>query len=366
MRCQKGAAVARAPGPVPRKAHVVSTPRPHTAAPVSELVTVVIPHYGDPAPTRRLLRELRAQEGAPGLAVVVCDDASPQPFTPEPAADGMGAPGGTDRSSSSTASDGASSAQPRIAIVRRATNGGFGANVNTGLETVHTPYALVLNSDLHVTGDFVARLACAALPWQPAVVSPRIVDPQGRQQWTGRHFPTVVHQVVEWLLPLARRRGTRVLHEAVGHDTRAAGTGTVSVDWVVGAALWLPVDQVRRAGGFREDYYMNAEEVDLQLRLRANGIPSVVVGSVSAIHEGGGSSDPGKRRRWLVDARAAYARTWGRPRTLKTALTAATGVNLVHNTLRKLAGRDVTPLLTAREELALLHPWLRGRAGARP
>lgn len=323
---------------------------PQPGSPVSELVTVVVPHYGDPAPTRALLRQLGAQEGAPGLRIVVVDDASPVPFA---VLDDVRGPGAVAEQSAS---------EPRaIDLVRRPRNGGFGAAVNTGLAAVKTPLALVLNSDLTVGPRFVTELVAAARPWQPVVVAPRVLDAHGADQYAGRHFPTIIHQGVEWLSPLARWRHTRLLHEAVGHDTRVRPEGVTSVDWVVGAAMLLPLAEVREVGGFDEGFHMNAEEVDLQVRLRARGVPSLVAGAVTVTHEGGGSSDPGRRRTWLVDARARYARRWGRPRTLAAVLTLATGANLAVNTVRAAAGRDVHPVRVAREELALVHPVLRGR-----
>lgn len=327
----------------------MTTPNPHSGASVPELVTVVIPHYGEASPTLRLIHQLSRQNDASGLHVVISDDASPEPFTvPELGESGQ-----------------LKDSDLRVTVVHRSSNGGFGANVNSGLAKVDTPFALVLNSDLEIAPDFVAELTRAALPWQPAVLAPRVINQDGSEQWTGRHFPTVGHQTVEWLSPLARWRHTRLLHEAVGHDTRATGTKSVSVDWVMGAAMLLPMEPVRQIGGFAEDYFMNAEEVDLQLRLRALGVASVVVGSVTAIHEGGGSSDPVRRRTWLVDARTNYAKKWGKPRVLKAALTAATGVNLAVNSVRAAAGRDIRPVMTAREELALIHPRLRGRNDSR-
>lgn len=323
----------------------MTTPHPESA--VAHALTVVIPHYGDPKPTRSLLRQLSEQTVADGLRVIVSDDASPQPFElSDPELNATLERAGT-----------------RVEVVHREHNGGFGANVNSGLERVETPLALVLNSDLVLGPDVVRELVAVSLPWQPAVVAPRIEDYQGVYQWTGRHFPTVSHQAVEWLSPLARWRHTSRLHEAVGHDTRADTHTVVSVDWVFGAAMILPVEKVREIGGFDEGYFMNAEEVDLQLRLRALGVPSVVAGGVVVQHEGGGSSARDLRRTWLVDARAAYARKWGRPRALQFALTAATAVNFAVNTMRRVAGRDVAPLATARAELALIHPKLRAHGG---
>jgi N-acetylglucosaminyl-diphospho-decaprenol L-rhamnosyltransferase len=288
--------------------------------------TVVVPHYGDPAPTLRTVADLRGQRHGAPLQLVVVDDASPQPF---PDTDG-------------------------VEVVRRAANGGFGSAVNSGAALARHDLLLVLNSDVEVGPTFVADLVAAADPWMPAVVGPLVVDHGGTPAWSGRHFPTVGHQTVEWLTPLARFRDRRALHEAVGHDTRAVPGAVVPVDWVMGAAMLLPTEAFRAVGGFDEGFFMNSEEIDLQRRLRERGVPSVFVGTVSLLHVGGGSSDPLARRRWLVESRLRYADRWGGRRRLRAALTAATAVNLLANGARRAGGRPVRPVATAREELDLI------------
>ncbi|MBS2936458.1 glycosyltransferase family 2 protein [Nocardioides sp. J2M5] len=291
-------------------------------------VTVVVPHHGDPAPTQALLAQLAAQTHPARL--VVADDASPIPF---PDVDG-------------------------VEVVRRSTNGGFGANVNSGAAVASGDAILVLNSDLTVEPTFVADMVAAAQRHPRRVLSPRVVDEAGREAWTGRAFPRVRHQVAAWLTPLARWRGTTAWHRAVGHDVRAHGAGgEVEVDWVVGAAMWIPLADFRAAGGFDERFFMNSEEIDLQRRLRARGVRSVALRAPTVVHAGGGSSPSASRRRWLVDGELRYADKWGARRRLQAGLAAATGVNLLVNAGRRAAGRDVRPLEVARTELSMI----RGR-----
>ena len=288
-------------------------------------LSVVVPHYGSPLPALELLRMLRAQEGDLDLEVIVVDDCSPEPFP--------------DRTG--------------LHVVRRAQNGGFGSAVNAGAaEAVH-PLILVLNSDVRIEPDFVTRLLDAAAPWQPAVVSPRVVDERGEDVWVGRHFPSAAQQAVEWLTPLARWRDRRSLHRAVGHDVEAHGR-TAVVDWVIGAAMLVPLEQFRAVGGFDERFHMNAEEVDLQRRLLAEGVRAVVLEEPHLVHEGGGSSDPALSRRWLVESRLRYADKWGGRRALQASLTAATAANLAVNGVRRIAGRDLDPVEVAREELSMI------------
>ena len=289
-------------------------------------LSIVIPHYGDAAPSLALVAHLLPQFG-PGDELVVADDCSPTPFPDT---------GG-------------------VRVVRRATNGGFGAAVNTGAAAASGDLLLILNSDLEVGPTFLADLVAAASPWLPCVAGPRIVDADGHVAPTARHFPTVGHQVVEWLTPLARWRDGRALHEAVGHDMDALDASSPTVtDWLVGAALLLPTELFREAGGFDERFHMNSEEVDLQRRLRERGVPSVYLPGVTVTHEGGGSSDPAKRRAWLVESRWRYAEKWGGATALRVGLTAATAANLLWNLGRRALGRDTRPLATARYEFDLI------------
>lgn len=302
----------------------------------------IVPVHGDLEPVLPLLDAL-AGPGVPEAErparVLLVDDASPRPVP------GDSLPAG-------------------VELVRRERNGGFGAAVNTGLRALRDgeggsaiDTALVLNSDLTIPAGLAAAITEHAAPWMPAVVGCRAEDAEGRSGYAARRFPTTGHQVVEWLVPLASQRHRDVLHRAVGHDLEAErGHGMVPVDWVSGAVLLLPIAEVLAVGGFDEGYFMYTEEVDLQLRLRRAGIPSLLDADLTVVHAGGGSSGgEARRRRWLVGARMRYARRHGHVHLLRAGLTAASMANLAWNSGRRLAGRDVHPLDTAREELALVH-----------
>lgn len=312
-----------------------------------EQLGVIIPVYGDIHPALPLVESLVgdgvAEDDRPARVVLV-DDCSPQPV------DGSLLPAG-------------------VELIVRPTNGGFGAAVNTGLRALAAadddhpavPLALVLNSDLLIPEGFCREAVERSVGWQPAVVGFRQVDENGASGWGARTFPTISQQVVEWLVPLASQRHREILHRAVGHDVAAEkASGAVPVDWVSGAAMLLPIAEVLEIGAFDEGYFMYTEEVDLQLRLRERGVPSIYLSDLEVVHEGGGSSGgEARRRQWLVGARMRYARKHLNQPLLRAGMTAATGVNLLWNSGRCLAGRDVQPLEVAREEMSLI--WKAGK-----
>jgi GT2 family glycosyltransferase len=286
-------------------------------------VSIVIPHFGDPAPTLTLVRQLSAQ-GHPAQ-LIVADDASPTPF---PDVDG-------------------------VEVVRRGANGGFGANVNSGAAEATGDALLILNSDLTVEPTFVADMVSAAQTHPRSVLAPRMVDEHGTAAWVGRNFPTVRHQAAAWLTPLARFRHTAAWHRAVGHDVRAHSAER-EVDWVVGAAMWIPLTDFRAVGGFDERFFMNSEEVDLQRRLRDRGVRAVALRTPTVVHAGGGSSPSDARRRWLVEGQFLYAQKWGGLRRLRFALALCSFINLGSNCARRVIGRDESPWRTFSTEMRLL------------
>ncbi len=310
--------------------------------PATPTVSAIIPHYGAAAPTRVLTQSLLAQADRSGLVqVIVVDDCSPEPFAPD---------------------------VPGAEVIRRETNGGFGSSVNTGAEASTGDLLLILNSDLEISSSFVADFVTASQPWMPAVTSPRVLDRAGAEAWTGRHFPRIHQQAAEWLAPLARWRSRGHLHDLVGRDTRShRAASDVPVDFVVGAAMLVPRALFWEVGGFDERFYMNSEEADLQYRLRHLNVPSVALRSPVVVHVGGGSSDPARRRAWVVSSRLTYAEKWGHPRALRLALAAASAINYLWNAPRQALGRDVDALGTLRAERDLIWPRRQtGESSRRP
>ncbi|WP_181062617.1 glycosyltransferase family 2 protein [Pseudoclavibacter sp. RFBG4] len=290
-------------------------------------ISVVIPHYGDPTDAQALLAVLQGGVSRVPVDFIVVDDASPISF-PE---------------------------TKGVQVLRRTENGGFGTAVNTGIRAAAGTHVLVLNSDLSVSDSFLDDLVARAAEHGDKVVSPHVVGHSGEAQWVGRRFPSTTQYLVEWLTVLARFRGTAWWHRAVGHDLRCVAGAVVEVDWVMGAAMLLPREAVRSAGGFDELFYMNCEEIDLQRRLRREGVPALFLGTVEVAHEGGASTDPLRRRRWLVDSRFKYAEKWHeRPALQRSVLVCASLVNFVTNGARQVAGRPISARRILREELGLL------------
>lgn len=296
-------------------------------------LSVIIPHYGGADDTLRLVNSLQRQSTQYKVEIIVSDDNSPVPF---PAVEGA-------------------------TVVRRQHNGGFGANVNSGVKAASGNWLLILNSDLTLPSSFIDDMYKAAEEEQVlaggggVVIAPHIVGHEGESQWVGRAFPRVRHHAWEWFTPAARLRHTKFWHAMVGHDLACTTSKRAEPDWLMGACMMLRREDFNAVGGMDERFFMNSEEVDLQRRFAARGIKRVFRGDIVVEHVGGGSSGASaQRRQWVLDSRFIYNSKWNEGKHLATALRAVSIANFLFNSLRAIRNRAVTPYATLREELTYI------------
>ena len=309
-------------------------PRPGTVGPRQLAATVVVPHYGDSGHLLRLLADLSAQTAADEMEVLVVDDASPTALSLPP--------------------------RNGVRLLRRKTNGGFGAAVNEGARQARGCHLIVLNSDLRIPPTYVEDVLNCHRHLGRCIIGP-LTREGGDLVPTGRRFPTATALTIERLNPAKAWCRPRFYMALIGRDLRCGPGQVVPVDWIQGSALSLRVSDFLEVGGFDERFYMYAEEVDLQRRLLAVGCPAVFCGRISVDHVGGGSTERAKAHAWLVRSQLTYADKWASMAVLRAAWRGAALVNLVWNVTWRLLGRRTAPRQALRREMSLaaLPPWPR-------
>lgn len=288
-------------------------------------MSVIVPHHGDPTPTKACVELLRCQDYAGTLQIIVVDDASPNPFPPVP---------GT-------------------VLVRQSVNGGFGRAVNAGAAVSQGDLILILNSDTKPTLSFVREFVESAGPYLPAVCGVQQTT-DGRPAPSSFLWPRVRDLPFSHLAavqPLLRRWPWLAEH-ALPRPPRSRQQPYV--DWVSGAALLIPRGSFDSVGGFDEDFHMYWEDVDLQSRLAETGVPAVSLPDVSIEHRVGGSSDEDRQRLWEAQGQQLYFSKRGRGAELTAVWTFIVAANAAYDLVRRMAGRRVTPLSTARKRWATL------------
>lgn len=73
--------------------------------------------------------------------------------------------------------------------------------------------------------------------------------------------------------------------------------GQISVDFIVGADLFIPRDVIYNIGAFDPDYFLYWEEVDLQYRMHQKGLNRLIIFGPEIVHLEGGSSEK-KVKNW--------------------------------------------------------------------
>jgi N-acetylglucosaminyl-diphospho-decaprenol L-rhamnosyltransferase len=167
-------------------------------------------------------------------------------------------------------------------VLERRDNPGFGAASNAGLAHAAAGVAILLNPDCELRDDALSRLAAIAAQHPRALHAPRLLNPDGSVQRSAHPLPGTAGAFIPAALPVL----PRALRERA-EPYRANTPRTVG--WAVGACLAAATATLRELGPFDETIHLFAEDMDLGLRARRQGIPTVLHPQVAVTHHGGHS-----------------------------------------------------------------------------
>jgi len=159
--------------------------------------------------------------------------------------------------------------RPDTNVITSPGNIGFGRACNLGVRKSDEPVLLFINPDLEIDSETLRRLVIDAPAEPNAIWSPLIEDRNGQ-------CSAVVE--TQGLLPLERLSFPR--SEAEHYKSV----------FISGACLCVHRDLFERLGGFREDIFLYAEDLDLCRRATALGAKLIVLAELTARHVGGRSS----------------------------------------------------------------------------
>jgi N-acetylglucosaminyl-diphospho-decaprenol L-rhamnosyltransferase len=165
-------------------------------------------------------------------------------------------------------------------------NRGFGAGCNAALERVQAPVTALVNPDVELLDAGLAELAAEAAG-ADVLLAPRLLNADGSVQDSAHPPPGRLEGLVPALLPrplLPRRLRQR--YEPWRSDRPRP------VGWAVAACLVARTDLLRRLGPFDPDAFLFYEDMELCLRARREGVPTLVRPQVALRHRGGASVRP--------------------------------------------------------------------------
>lgn len=141
---------------------------------------------------------------------------------------------------------------PYIQVIKSTRNLGYGRAANLAISRATTPYVFLVNPDLKLTLEAMARLELLVRSLEPS--------------------PTV-------LAPAVRPKD---------HVCQ----GVVRRNWVIGAAMLFDVSRLKEVGLFDENIFLFSEETDLCLRIRKAGQHIMLDTDTYIEHLSGQSSTP--------------------------------------------------------------------------
>jgi N-acetylglucosaminyl-diphospho-decaprenol L-rhamnosyltransferase len=164
---------------------------------------------------------------------------------------------------------------------------GFGAANNLGLERITASVTLLLNPDI-VVGDVsvLDRLVRHARR-EDALHAPRLLNVDGTIQRTAHPEPGTLASLLPALVHPRALPGPLRLH---ADPWRAEGERQVG--WAIAAALAGRTATLRRLGPFDPRQFLFYEDLDLCLRAREAGVPTILHPDLHLEHRGGHSTGP--------------------------------------------------------------------------
>jgi GT2 family glycosyltransferase len=165
-------------------------------------------------------------------------------------------------------------------------NRGFGAGCNAGLERVHSAVTALVNPDVELLDAGLSALAAEAA-MTDALLAPRLLNVDGSVQDSAHPPPGRLESLVPALLPRpALPERLRQRYEPWRSDTPRP------VGWAVGACLVARTELLRRLGPFDANAFLFYEDMELCLRARREGVPTLLRPGVALRHRGGTSVGP--------------------------------------------------------------------------
>lgn len=230
-------------------------------------ISVIIVSFNTRDLLRACLASMRDDLGAPWLEVIVVDNASADDSVAMVRAEFL-----------------------EVQVIAHPRNVGFGPANNIGMAAARGRYFLALNSDTEVKPGALRTLVefMDAHP-DVGVAGARLLNTDGSLQLSCRRFPsfrTVLFHRYSLLTKLfpQNRYSKEYLLSDVDH------TRQMDVDWVSGACLLARADAVKQVGGFDEEFFMYAEDVDWCYRMKQGGWRVVFVPEAVVTHHIGSST----------------------------------------------------------------------------
>jgi GT2 family glycosyltransferase len=188
---------------------------------------------------------------------------------------------------------------PEITIVHSDKNLGFAGANNLGFRHSVGEYVLFLNPDTKLIAPSIDLLLAhlRILP-DAGITGCKLLNTDLSVQLSSiQTYPTILNQAMD--AEYLRLRWPECWLWKIS-PLFAENVTLMKVDVIPGACMLLRRTVFERVGLFSEDYFMYAEDLDLNYKVKAAGLTNYYVGETAIIHHGGTSSSRQNVSHWAT------------------------------------------------------------------
>lgn len=224
-----------------------------------------------------------------------------------------------DNASSDGSADYLRKSFPLIDIIESSSNLGFGRANNLGNKIAKGDFLFLLNSDTKLIENSILKLHKFFIENQTVlnlgVVGCKLIDSNFQLNYCGGDFPTIKKTVINKILgslfripalfskkyfPLVFYRIKEIVVKKPPYRFNE-NVPYFEVDQVIGANLFMRRSLFNKFEGFSNDFFMYAEETDLQKRIANAGFSRIIYTETKLIHyEGGSGLDKRKNLKRII------------------------------------------------------------------
>lgn len=188
---------------------------------------------------------------------------------------------------------------PAMMLVKSAANLGFAGANNLGFSRSSGNHLLFLNPDTRILGSAIQTILSHAkdLP-RAGIVGCKLLNTDGSIQTSCiQRFPTILNQALD--VEFLQLRWPRMSLWGIA-PLFADRPAPAKVEVISGACMMVSREVFQAVGGFSEDYFMYAEDLDLCYKVIKANFENYYVGDAEVIHHGGKSSGQREVNEWAT------------------------------------------------------------------
>lgn len=197
---------------------------------------------------------------------------------------------------------------PEVTVIRSGGNIGFGAGHNLVLDKLDSDYHVIINPDIIVKDDVIAKLAeFLEANKDIGMASPEIRFPDGRIQILGKRRPCLKYLVASRLRGNGEASG--LLREYAMLDCDLSKP--TDIQNATGCFMFIRTELFKAIGGFDKRYFMYFEDSDLTLEVNSRS-RTVYCPEATVYHEWGRESKKNFKLKLVqINSMLNYFAKWG-------------------------------------------------------